>query len=77
MQLFAVHLTHQTTTKTHCIMGHIKNQNKFHATINGKRTLCGLSNQHKDAVSIEKFQSYIQDTQWTKLCCEKCNQSTN
>ena len=58
-------------------MAHFKNQNKFHATLNGKRTLCGLSNGYKDALSIERFDLYNQNPEWIGYCCEKCSKSIN
>ena len=53
-------------------MPRIKNQQIFHCTKDGKRTICGLSNQHKDADGIEKFQIRCKDENQIKLCCKKC-----
>jgi len=53
-------------------MGHIKNQQKFHATINGKKTLCGLSNQYKDAWTLKEFTEMLKKNSYIKYCCKKC-----
>jgi hypothetical protein len=54
-------------------MAHIKNQQKFHiASANNKTTICGLSNQHSDAVSKEAFLKYLADKDFKKHCCKKC-----
>ena len=53
-------------------MSHIKNQNIFHATIDGKKTICGLSNQCKDADTLEKFNERLKDNSYIKYCCKKC-----
>jgi hypothetical protein len=51
---------------------YFKNQNMFHATIDGKKTICGLTNQYKDADSIIKFNERVKDEGWVKYCCKKC-----
>jgi len=57
-------------------MAHIKNQNQFHLIDStGKKTRCGLSNQFKDALSLDKFNRYLNDESWTKCCCKKCQNS--
>lgn len=53
-------------------MGHIKNQQIFHATIDGKKTICGLSNQYKDADTILRFSERVKDNSYIKYCCKKC-----
>jgi hypothetical protein len=53
-------------------MAHIKNQQKFHATIDGKKTICGLSNQYKDADTLTRFAERLKDNSYIKYCCEKC-----
>jgi hypothetical protein len=53
-------------------MGLIKNQNCFHATIDGKKTICGLSNQYNDADTLAKFNQRLQDKGFIKHCCKKC-----
>jgi hypothetical protein len=49
-----------------------KNQQLFHATIDGKKTICGLSNQYKDADTLEKFKERLKDNSYVKYCCKKC-----
>jgi len=53
-------------------MRQIKNQQMYHATKNGQRTICGLSNQWNDALTLEQFHLKLQDASWTKYCCAKC-----
>lgn len=53
-------------------MARTKNQNIFHATKDGKRTVCGLSNQWKDADTVEVFVNRIKNSSYTKFCCVKC-----
>lgn len=53
-------------------MGKIKNQQMFHATIDGKKTICGLSNQYKGADTLIKFNEYLNDNLYIKYCCKKC-----
>ena len=54
-------------------MSHIKNQNVFHATIDGIKTICGLSNQYKDADTFKKFNERLIDKNYTRYCCKKCS----
>lgn len=59
-------------------MAHIKNQNIFHqVSQDGKKTVCGLSNQHNDAITYERFVSYLNDKNYSKYCCKKCQQKRN
>lgn len=53
-------------------MGHIKNQQIFHATLDGKKTICGLSNQYKDADTLARFTERLKDNSYIKYCCKKC-----
>jgi hypothetical protein len=53
-------------------MAHIKNQQIFHATLDGKKTICGLSNQYNDADSLLKFTERLKDESFIKYCCKKC-----
>ena len=53
-------------------MGHIKNQQIFHATLDGKKTVCGLSNQYKDADTLARFTERLKDSSYIKYCCKKC-----
>lgn len=53
-------------------MKKFKNQQMFHATIDGKKTICGLSNQYKMADELTKFEERIKDNSWIKFCCKKC-----
>jgi hypothetical protein len=53
-------------------MAHINNQNIFHATLDGKKTICGLSNQFNDADSLVKFAQRLKDSSFIKYCCKKC-----
>lgn len=53
-------------------VAHIKNQQIFHATIDEKKTLCGLSNQYKDADTIARFIQRLQNKEYIKYCCKKC-----
>jgi hypothetical protein len=45
-------------------MGHIKNQQLFHFTIDGKKTICGLSNQYKDAETLKRFTEMLNDASY-------------
>ena len=56
-------------------MKKIKNQQRYHATKNGQRTICGLSNQWNDALTLDQFNIKLQDASWVNFCCAKC-QST-
>ena len=59
-------------------MSHIKNQNSFHlVSKDGKKTICGLSNQFNDANSIEEFSRYLNDKSLSKFCCKKCQAKAN
>lgn len=49
----------------------LKKQQMFHLTIDGKKTVCGLSNQYKDADNIEKFNKHLNNG-LSKFCCIKC-----
>jgi hypothetical protein len=53
-------------------MTKIKNQNLFHTSQNGKKTMCGLSNQYNTADNIQKFIERLHDESWVKWCCKKC-----
>jgi hypothetical protein len=53
-------------------MAHIKNQQIFHATNDGKKTICGLSNQYKYADTLEKFKERLNNNSYVKYCCKKC-----
>jgi hypothetical protein len=53
-------------------MARINNQNIFHATLDGKKTICGLSNQFNDADSLVKFAQRLKDSGFIKYCCKKC-----
>ena len=53
-------------------MAHIKNQQIFHATLDGKKTVCGLSNQYKDADTLARFTERLKDNSYIKYCCKKC-----
>ncbi len=57
-------------------MSRIKNQNMFHATIDSKKTICGLSNQYKVADTLERFKERLKDASMVKHCCVKCQQKT-
>ena len=63
--------------KNEMIMTRIKNQNMHHATINGKKTICGLSNQYKVADTVLEFTEKLKDQSWIKHCCKKCQTSIN
>jgi hypothetical protein len=54
----------------------LKNHNLFHATINGKTTLCGLPNGYI-ADNIEKFTKYVKDEYYYNVCCKKCQTKIN
>lgn len=55
-------------------MAHIKNQNIFHLVDKtGKKTVCGLSNQYNDAITLERFENYLKDKSMIKFCCKKCS----
>ena len=58
-------------------MGHFKNQNILHTTLDGKKTLCSLSNQFKIADTIEQFKTRLIDESWIKYCCKKCQSTIN
>lgn len=58
-------------------MGHIKNQQLLHATIDGKKTICGLSNQYKTADTVLQFTDKLKDSSWIKHCCKKCQTRIN
>ncbi len=51
------------------------NQNMFHATIDGKKTVCGLSNQYKIADTVDVFNGRLKDASYIKYCCKKCENS--
>lgn len=53
-------------------MGYIKNQQLFHFTIDGKKTICGLSNQYKDAETLKRFTEMLNNASYIKYCCKKC-----
>jgi hypothetical protein len=53
-------------------MAHLKNQNIFHVTTDGKKTICGLSNQFKDADTLLIFTERLKDSSYIKYCCKKC-----
>ena len=53
-------------------MVRIKNQQMFHATIDMKKTICGLSNQFKDADTLARFIERLKDNSYIKYCCKKC-----
>ena len=67
--MLSLHIQLEIKMKT---MAHIKNQQKFHATIDGKKTICGLSNQYKDADTLTRFVERLKDNSYIKYCCEKC-----
>jgi hypothetical protein len=46
-------------------MTHIKNQK-----IDGKKTICGLSNQYKDADTMQKFNQRIIDKNYIKIAAK-------
>lgn len=57
-------------------MSKYKIQHLFHVVDEtGKRTKCGLPNQHKDAISQERFDTKVNDESLIKFCCKKCQQS--
>jgi hypothetical protein len=58
-------------------MAHIQNQNILHTTIDGKKTLCSLSNQYKMADSIQEFKTKLINQSWIKYCCKKCQSTIN
>lgn len=49
-------------------------QNRWHATIDNKKTLCGLSNQYKDAATVNFFRDFYRDVSYRKYYCQKCAQ---
>lgn len=54
-------------------MGKIKNQNKFHiADKTGKRTVCGLSNSFKEALTEMAYLNYYNNRYFKDVCCIKC-----
>lgn len=53
-----------------------KNQKIFHATKDGKKTICGLSNEYKLADTLIKFTERLKDNSYLKYCCKKCQSNT-
>jgi len=53
-------------------MSRFKNQNLVHATINNKKTICGLSNDYDEADTLLRFSERLTDHSWVKHCCKKC-----
>ena len=58
-------------------MKRFKNQHLFHATIDNKRTVCGLSNQYNEADTVLEFSERIKKEDYIKHCCQKCQAKIN
>jgi len=47
---------------------------KFHTTINGKNTICGLRlDELTPAKDLARFNEMAKDEFWIKDCCKKCH----